>query len=143
MPHADKLAILAYCVSATLKPQLAETNAVRLALAFTEADVAEYWRPTADNYLCKIIRDLLLGVGREVFSRACADKWASAKKGDRVKRNWIAPSGTRNSTPPIRRQRKSFAHGCPMAWRSHPPKRRPRQRRRPHDYQAVLSSAGK
>ena len=85
LSQAEKLAILAYCTAGTLHPQLAEKNAFEIALGLTEADVAEYWRPTADNYLSTITREQLLDVGREIFSKAWADKWTSAKKGDLVK----------------------------------------------------------
>jgi ParB family chromosome partitioning protein len=80
----DKLAILAYCIAGTLKPQLAEKNALETALGFTEADVSQYWRPTADNYLSKITRDQLLAIGAELFGKQWAANGGGMKKGQLV-----------------------------------------------------------
>lgn len=84
IPQADKLAILAYCTAATLKTQLAEKNAYETALGLTEADVAEYWRPTAENYLSKVTRDQLLAIGAEFFGKKWAVNGGSMKKGQLV-----------------------------------------------------------
>ncbi|HEX3747653.1 MAG TPA: ParB/RepB/Spo0J family partition protein [Bryobacteraceae bacterium] len=85
LTQAQKLAILAYCVAGTLQSQLAQKNALESALGATEAQVTEFWRPTAENYLGRITKDQLLDIGKTIFSKAWAEKWASAKKGDIVK----------------------------------------------------------
>ncbi len=87
---AQKASILAYCVALTLEPALApaspdKASACDAALALTATGVAEYWRPTADNFLSKITRDQLLEVGATVFRPAWAEKWRNVKKGDIVK----------------------------------------------------------
>jgi ParB family chromosome partitioning protein len=85
LTQSQKLELLAFCTAGTLQSQLAQKNAFEAALGATDVDVAEYWRPTADNYLGRITRDQLLDVGREIFSKEWAGKWASAKKPDLVK----------------------------------------------------------
>jgi ParB family chromosome partitioning protein len=82
LPDADKLNLLAWCVSGSLKPQLStgnEATAYELALSLTGADVAANWRPTVANYLGRITRDQLLALGREVIGEA----WAGSRHGDK------------------------------------------------------------
>jgi ParB family chromosome partitioning protein len=74
-----KLELLAYCVATTLQPKLgtsegAEPTAYDGALALTGASVADYWRPTKDNFLKRRTRDQLLAIMREVLG----DSWALA-----------------------------------------------------------------
>jgi ParB family chromosome partitioning protein len=80
-----KVELLAYCVAMTLKPRLApaadeEVTAYDMALALIEANVAAYWRPTRENFLGRVTRDLLLAISRDVFGNAWAHSRASDKK---------------------------------------------------------------
>jgi ParB family chromosome partitioning protein len=78
----QKLDLLAFCVAASLQPQLAtgkEASACELALSLTDADVAGYWRPTAASYLGRITRDQLLALGREVLG----DEWTQLRHRDK------------------------------------------------------------
>lgn len=78
LPDADKHRILAFCVASTLQPKLHEgkaASAYDMALAQTGANVADYWRPTRENYLSRVSRMELLGIGRQLFS----DQWANAR----------------------------------------------------------------
>jgi ParB family chromosome partitioning protein len=80
----QKLDLLAFCMAASLKPQLAtghEATAYELALSLTDAEVAGYWRPAAANYLGRITRDQLLALGREVLGEEWAQLRHSDKKG--------------------------------------------------------------
>lgn len=80
LPHTDKLRILAYCTALTVKPDLAGDDefptAYETTLSLTGFSVAEYWRPTKDNYLSRVTRDQLLGIGKEVLD----DRWAHQRK---------------------------------------------------------------
>ena len=84
----QKHAILAYCVASTLQPKLhpkAEPDDDRrtahdIALAQTGGDVAEYWRPTKDNYLSRISKDQLLEIGAEVAGSGWASHRRNSKK---------------------------------------------------------------
>ncbi len=56
LPEEDKLELLAYCIALALQPKLGaaegdEATAYDAALALTEASVADYWRPTRENFL--------------------------------------------------------------------------------------------
>lgn len=79
----DKQRILAYCTALTLRPKLApaagkQKSAYDVALALTGANVADYWRPTAANFLSRIKREQLLDIGREVMVQG--ESWAIAKR---------------------------------------------------------------
>jgi ParB family chromosome partitioning protein len=82
LPDEAKLQLLAYCVALSLQPKLGPDNgeaatAYDSALALTGASVADYWRPTKDNFLSRRTRDQLLSIIREVLG----DRWAlSASK---------------------------------------------------------------
>jgi ParB family chromosome partitioning protein len=84
LPDAAKHELLAYCMARTLKPKLASTaeedvTAYDVALLLTSGDVADYWRPTSENFLGRITREQLLAVGREVLGEA----WAHSRAGDK------------------------------------------------------------
>lgn len=84
LSDADKRRILAYCTALTLEPALAgseEPSAYEAALSLTGGNVAEYWRPTKDNYLSRISREQLLGIGREVM--ISGDQWGNARRDDK------------------------------------------------------------
>lgn len=83
----EKLRLLAYCTARSLQPKLAEggkPSAYGLSLTKTGANVAEYWRPTKDNYLSRISRDQLASIGVEVFGKSWANDRAKHKKGQLV-----------------------------------------------------------
>jgi ParB family transcriptional regulator, chromosome partitioning protein len=85
LPDASKLDLLAYCVSLTLMPKLApavgdEVTGYDLALSLTTANVADYWRPTRDNFLGRVTRDTLIAVSRDVFGEAWTQSRGSDKK---------------------------------------------------------------
>jgi ParB family chromosome partitioning protein len=82
LSDTQKLDVLAWCVAQSLKPQLAtgrEATAYEVALSLTGAEAASYWRPTADNYLCRITREQLLVLGGEIFG----EQWASSRHRDK------------------------------------------------------------
>jgi ParB family chromosome partitioning protein len=81
----EKLDFLAYGVAASLQPQLAtgnEATAYELALSLTDASVAAYWRPTRANYLGRITRDQLLGLGRDILGEPWSQARSRDKKGE-------------------------------------------------------------
>jgi ParB family chromosome partitioning protein len=78
LSREDKDRILAYCTAMTLQPQLHNPGAFEDALALTGASVAEYWRPTATNYLSRIKRQQLIEIGRAI--RICGDQWVERNK---------------------------------------------------------------
>lgn len=85
LSDADKQSLLAHCFAQTLLPRLAPTNgetvtAYDLALLLTSANVADYWRPTSENFLSRITRDQLLAVGREVLGEAWSQSRSAEKK---------------------------------------------------------------
>lgn len=84
LAQADKLRILAYCTALTVKPDLASEGefptAFEAALALTGGSVADYWRPTKDNYLSRVTKDQLLAIGQEVFGEQWAHRRKDAKK---------------------------------------------------------------
>ena len=85
MDNDQKMRLLAYCTALTLKPELADTGlpptAYDIALAQTGANVAEYWRPTKENYLSRITKEQLLEIGRELFGDQSAHRRVNEKKG--------------------------------------------------------------
>ena len=86
----QKASMLAHCVARTLVAGLAPESPDRIdagdvALSLAGVDVAEYWRPTAENYLGRLTRDRLLGLGAELFSQRWREKWGRAKKGELAK----------------------------------------------------------
>lgn len=89
LAEADKLRILAYCTAMTLKPKLApgegkQQTVFDAALAQTGANVAEYWRPTAANFLSRITTGQLLEIGAELFGQQWANSRRNSKKKDLV-----------------------------------------------------------
>ncbi len=88
LPAVDKHRLLAYCTALTLKPKLAaagrEPTAYDVALEQIGANVAEYWRPTKDNYLSRITRDQLREIGQELFEGDFAVHYGKSKKGELV-----------------------------------------------------------
>ena len=85
LDDADKKRILAYCTALTLKPALASEGefpkAYEVALSLTGANVAEYWRPTKDNYLSRVTKDQLLDTGRQVMLGG--EQWASSRANEK------------------------------------------------------------
>ncbi|MCE9565786.1 MAG: ParB/RepB/Spo0J family partition protein [Planctomycetes bacterium] len=85
LPDDDKRRILAYSTALTLKPSLAGSgefpSAYEIALSLTGGSVAEYWRPTKDNYLSRITREQLLAAGSEVM--LSGKEWAIAHRDDK------------------------------------------------------------
>jgi ParB family chromosome partitioning protein len=82
LSETQKLDLLAWCVSGSLKPQLStgcEATAFEAALSLTGHDPAGYWRPTAANYLGRITRDQLLALGRELLG----ESWVQARHRDK------------------------------------------------------------
>lgn len=84
LPHEDKLHLLACCVALTLQPKLAPAEsdaatAYDATLALTEANVADYWRPTGENFLGRRTRDQLIAITREVLG----DTWANASSSEK------------------------------------------------------------
>lgn len=86
LSQTEKLAILAYCMALTLKPDLASEGefptAYETALALTGGSVEEYWRPTKDNYLSRVTKDHLLAIGKEIFGGDFTARWGKAKKAE-------------------------------------------------------------
>lgn len=85
LTQEDKLHLLAYCVALTLQPKLAPaagevTTAYDMSLALTGANVADYWRPTKDNFFNRRTRDQLLVVVRETLGEPWAQSRARDKK---------------------------------------------------------------
>lgn len=85
LPQEDKLQLLAYCVALTLQPKFGPAEgeaatAYDMALALTGASVADYWRPTRDNFFSRRTRDQLLAICREVLGEVWARSSSSEKK---------------------------------------------------------------
>jgi ParB family transcriptional regulator, chromosome partitioning protein len=85
LPQEAKLELLAYCVALTLQPRLGPTDgeeatAYDAALALTGASVADYWRPTAENFLKRRTRDQLLAISREGLGETWARSSSDEKK---------------------------------------------------------------
>lgn len=85
LPDSAKHELLAYCIALTLMPKLAPdtgeaVTGYDLALSLTSANVADYWRPTSDNFLSRITRNQLLAIGREVLGEAWSQSRAGEKK---------------------------------------------------------------
>lgn len=80
----QKQALLAFCVASTLQPKLAEEGkpqtAYDVAMAQTGANVADYWRPTATNFLSRINSAQLLSLMAEIFGENFAASRKGAKK---------------------------------------------------------------
>jgi ParB family transcriptional regulator, chromosome partitioning protein len=85
LSDADKLNLLAWCVAASLNPQLStgqEETAYEVALSLTGADVAAYWRPTTANYLGRVTCDQLLALSRDILGEQWAQSRSKDKKGE-------------------------------------------------------------
>jgi ParB family chromosome partitioning protein len=72
-------------VALTLQPKLGpadgeEATAYDAALSLTGASVADYWRPTAENFLKRRSRDQLLVISREVLGETWARSSSDEKK---------------------------------------------------------------
>lgn len=99
LSDADKLDLLAYCVAASLKPQLSSGHADgawELALSLTDPRMEAYWRPTRETYLGRVTRDRLLALGRELFG----EQWSQARSRD--KKGELAAELERAFTEPER-----------------------------------------
>ena len=63
----EKHQLLAYCTALALKPKLRPDDerltAYDAALSLTGVNVAKLWRPTKENYLGRVTREQLLGIG--------------------------------------------------------------------------------
>ena len=119
LPEAAKMELLAYCVALTLKPKLApaagnETTAYDAALSLTTASVADYWRPTKDNFLGRVTREQLLMIGREVFGEAWSQSHFTDKKAllvDQLHRAFSNPDKS-GRTPGQIEKLKSWIPAC-------------------------------
>ncbi len=85
----QKQSLLAYCVAISLRPKLdtgGKATAYDIALSQTGASMADYWRPTKDNFLGRITKDQLLEIGTKLVGGQKGKQWATtnanAKKGD-------------------------------------------------------------
>ena len=121
LSDSDKLDFLAYAVAASLKPQLStghEDSAYELALSLTDAELADYWRPTRANYLGRITRDQLLALGRQLLGEPVgAGETARTRKASWPTR-WSGRSPTRTGMAARRSNATRCVAGCPTAWRS-------------------------
>lgn len=123
LPEAAKLELLAYCVTTTLKPKLApaagdEVTAYDISLSLVEANVAAYWRPTRENFLGRITRDLLLAISREVLGEAWAQSRAGEKKGvlvDQLHRAFAEPDKPGRTPGQIEKLKTWLPSGMPFA----------------------------
>lgn len=105
----EKLAILAFCTATTLKPTLRDEQrefptAYETALSLTGGSVAELWRPTKDNYLSRITRDQLLGIGREFGKEPWVNyrkDWKKASLADEL-HGYFAKSHNPDTTDAVR-----------------------------------------
>lgn len=84
LPQERKQALLAACVALAMQPTLgfstaSEASACDAALALTGASVAEFWRPTKDNFLSRRNRSELLAIGRDVLG----EQWSQSRTGDK------------------------------------------------------------
>jgi ParB family chromosome partitioning protein len=84
LPLSEKHRLFAWCIAATLKPQLAiedradpviEAAGQRLRIGFED-----YWRPTAANYWSRVKKAHGLAIGREILGDRWARDHADAKK---------------------------------------------------------------
>jgi ParB family chromosome partitioning protein len=84
LPAGEKQRLFAWCIAATLKPQLAiedradpviEAAGCRLGIGFED-----YWRPTAANYWGRVKKAHGLAIGREVLGERWARDHADDKK---------------------------------------------------------------
>src|SRR5207302_3399951 len=99
LPEPAKLKLLAYCMALTLQPKLGpsegdEATAYDAALSLSAADVADYWRPTKDNFLGRISRDQLLAVSRQILGEPWAQSHFTDKKAllvDQLDRAFSSP----------------------------------------------------
>jgi len=123
LPEAAKLELLAYCVAMTLKPKLAptagdEVTAYDICLSLIEANVAAYWRPTRENFLGRVTRDLLLAISRDVLGDAWAQSRASDKKAlivDQLHRAFADPEKSGRTPGQIDKLKSWLPTGMPLA----------------------------
>ena len=83
LPLDEKRRLFAWCVAATLKPQLAiETSAnpvIEAAGLRLNVGFEDYWRPTAANYWGRAKKAHGLGIGQQILG----DRWARDHAGDK------------------------------------------------------------
>lgn len=86
MAQAERLALLAHCLSLTVDAVLkngeapeGEDSAVPLARALG-VDMARHWQPTPENYLGRVSKERILEAVREAVSKEAAENIASLKK---------------------------------------------------------------
>jgi ParB family chromosome partitioning protein len=123
LPEAAKLELLAYCVAMTLKPKLApttgdEVTAYDISLSLVEANIAAYWRPTRENFLGRVTRDLLLAISRDVLGDAWAQSRASDKKAlivDQLHRAFADPEKSGRTPGQIDKLKSWLPTGMPLA----------------------------
>lgn len=123
LPEAAKLELLAYCVAMTLKPKLApaasdEVTAYHISLSLIEANVAAYWRPTRENFLGRVTRDLLLATSRDVLGDAWAQSRTSDKKVllvDQLHRAFADPEKSGRTPDQIEKLKTWLPAGMPLA----------------------------
>src|SRR6516165_9301510 len=72
--------LLAYCVAVTVKPE--RTDAFAGLAAAVGLDMAQWWQPTAANYLGRVWKALILEAVTEGVSPNAAASLANLKKGD-------------------------------------------------------------
>ncbi|WP_337173563.1 ParB/RepB/Spo0J family partition protein [Paludisphaera sp.] len=87
--QAEKQAVFAFCVARSLQPQLStghENSAHELALSLTGVEVADYWRPTKEQYLKRLTRAQLLALGAELLGEAWAYQRMDYRKTELVER---------------------------------------------------------
>ncbi len=83
LPQPQKHILLAYCVAVTLRPKLdggKEPTAYDVALALTGANLADYWRPTKENFLSRITKGQLLEIGGKLLGASWATHRRESKK---------------------------------------------------------------
>ena len=80
LPKADKDAIFAYCIAATLKPQLSGSGGVFEAIGTRMGvDLASFWRPTAENYWDRVRKDTIAEIATEVVG----DDWGRLRRDEK------------------------------------------------------------
>lgn len=102
----DKLSLLAYCTATALRPKLTpsdpdDVSAYDVALALTTGNVAEYWRPTKENYFSRITHEQLVAIGTEVLGEewmVFRKKYKKGKLADELHEAFATPDA-RGRTP--------------------------------------------
>lgn len=70
LDHADKSALMAYCVAQSLVLDLAQIRRDEAEIAIESLDIPwhKYFQPTVDNYLGRVSKDTLLQLGSQFFT---------------------------------------------------------------------------